>query len=211
MAAEVMTYSSLLADIQVYVDRDDQPFLNQRARFVMLAENRIATEIENLGLQRVVTSQMQAGQPIIEKPARWRQSISFNYGAGESSNVRTTLYERTYEWCRNFWPDPSTTTAPRYYCDYDFNHFLVAGTPDSAYPFELVYYERPEPLSTDNQTNWITQHAPQLLLFAALLEAAPFLKNDERIPVWQAAYDRAGQAFSRQDNGRVVDRSSQRK
>lgn len=211
MSAEVMTYSSLLEDMRVYVDRDDDPFITQRSRFVMMAENRIATEIDNLGLQRVVTGAMQQGQAIIEKPARWRRTVSFNYGTGVANSVRNTLFPRTYEWCRTFWPNPSVQGAPRYYCDYDFNHFLVAGSPDAAYPFELIYFERPEPLSTNNQTNWTTENAPQLLLYACLLETAPFLKNDERIAVWKAEYDRAGQALTQQENGRTLDRSSQRK
>lgn len=210
MTAAVMTYTSLLADIQVYVDREDTPFTTQLPRFVMQAENRITAEIENLGYQRVVTGTMTLGQPVIEKPARWRQTISLNYGTGTTHNSRSTLFLRTYEWCRNYWPDPTVQGAPRYYCDYDYDHFLIAATPDYAYPFELIYRERPEPLSTDNQTNWTTEHAPQLILSACMLEAQPFLKNLEMIQQWQQIYDRAGQALTKEENRRAVDRSAVR-
>lgn len=211
MAASVMTYDSLINDITVYVDRDDTPFISQLPRFVMMAENRIAAEVQNLGMQRVVTDAMVVGQPIIEKPARWRETISFNYGSGTSHLYRTTVYTRTYEWCRSFWPDPTVQGAPRYICDYDQEHFLVVGTPDYAYPFELIYRERPEPLSDDNQTNWTTEYAPQLILSACILEAQPFLKNLEMMQQWQAIYDRSAQALTKEDNSRVTDRSSIRK
>ena len=210
MPASVMTYISLLNDISVYADRDDIPFTTQLPRFVMLAENRIASEIRNLGFIKNVTDTMQVGQPVIAKPARWRQTISFNYGSGLTFNSRTTLYERSYEWCRQFCPDPTVTGAPRYYSDYDYEHFLIAATPDQPYPFEIRYHERPEPLSTANQTNWTTEYAPQLLLFGCLLEAMPFLKNPERTAEFQAAYDRAAQSITHEENQRFSDNSSKR-
>ena len=209
MAAEVLTYTSLLTDIQTYVDRDDAPFTTQIPRFVMLAENRIAKEVKQLGFKRYVTDFMQVGVSIITKPARWRETVSFNIGTGVSNTTRTTIYSRTYEWCRAFCPDPTVTGQPRYYSDYDFTHFLIAATPNFAYPFELVYYERPEPLSNAVQTSWTTENAPELLLAACLLEASTFLKSDERTPMWQAMYDRAAQNVTHEDNQRVTDRSSE--
>ena len=60
------------------------------------------------------------------------------------------------------------------------------------------------------QTNWLTDYAPTLLLYATLLEAAPMLKNDERVPVWQQMYDRSASTLNGQDLLKVVDRASQR-
>jgi hypothetical protein len=177
----------------------------------MQAENRIAAEIQNLGMQRVAVSNMVVGEPVIPKPARWRETISFNYGTGALNNTRTTLYERTYEWVRMFAPDPTVLGAPRYYADYNQDTFIVGKTPDFAYPFELVYRERLEPLCAETQTNWVTEYAPQLILSACLLEAQPFLKNMEMVAMWQSTYDRAGQALTKEDNSRTVDRSSIRK
>jgi hypothetical protein len=51
---------------------------------------------------------------------------------------------------------------------------------------------------------------PNLLLYAALLETTPFLRADERIPVWQAMYDRAAQMYDQQSKREIVDRSSTR-
>ena len=206
-----MTYDSLVAQIATYTDRNDEPFINNIGTFIALAENRIASEVQNLGMQRVVTSTMVVGQPVIAKPARWRETISFNYGTGPNNNTRTTLFERTYEWVRTFASDPTILGAPRYYADYNQEHFIVGLTPDYAYPYELVYRERLEPLSTENQTNWLTEYAPQLILAACMLEAQPFLKNMEMIAMWQSTYDRSASALTKEDNSRVTDRSSIRK
>jgi hypothetical protein len=61
------------------------------------------------------------------------------------------------------------------------------------------------------QTNWLSEYAPQLLLYGTLLEATPFLKNDERIPVWQSMYDRAAAMLNGEDLAKILDRSAVRK
>jgi hypothetical protein len=75
---------------------------------------------------------------------------------------------------------------------------------------EILYYEQPRFLGEDFQTNWITEYAPDVLLYATLLEATPFLKKDERIGTWQAMYDRAAQALNGEDLKRILDRSANR-
>lgn len=107
--------------------------------------------------------------------------------------------------------DSAQTGAPAYYADYDYNHWLIVPTPDVAYPYEVLFYQLPVLLDEENQTNWLTEEAPQLLLYAVLLEATPFLKNDDRIPVWQQMYDRAASMLNGEDLAKILDRSAVRK
>ena len=67
-------------------------------------------------------------------------------------------------------------------------NFRVLPTPDSTYAYELVYYADLAKLSVSNTTNWLLTQAPDIYLYGALLQAAPYLQNDERIPVWVALY-----------------------
>ena len=196
--SEALTYDSLLTDIQTYAERTDQPFVNQISRFVMLAENRLASEVRGLGSQKYVTGFL--NNSTFAKPERWRETISFNITTSEG---RKFLMPRSYDYCRAFWPDVAQTGVPRYYADYEYEHFLVVPTPAQAYSFELAYYERPEPLSASNQTNWFTQYAPQMLLYATLLEAQPFLKRPERIAEFQSLYDRALQGLAQETSRRI--------
>lgn len=53
-----------------------------------------------------------------------------------------------------------------------------------------VYYERYEPLR-DSDSNWYVVNAPEVLLYASLLEAEAFIMNDPRIMLWRAALDDA--------------------
>jgi hypothetical protein len=196
--AESLTYASLLTDVATYAERSDSPFTDQIPRFVMMAENRLASEVRGLGIQKYVTGALNGSS--MPKPERWRETISLNVTV---NSERVFLQPRTYDYCRAFCPDPSVTGTPRYYADYEYEHFLIVPTPTSNYAFELAYYERPEPLSDSNQTNWFTQYAPQLLLFGTLLEAQPFLKRPELMQQYQTLYDRALQGIAQESTRRI--------
>ena len=195
-----MTYSSLSQDLQDYCERTDDPFITQIPRFIQLAENRIASESKPLGFVRTVTGQLSGN--VLKKPIRWRRTKNIALLVGAE---RKYLCNRGYEYLRSYWPDPVKVDVPYYYADYDYEHIFIAPTPDLQYQFEMQYYELPEQLSTVNQTNWTTQYAPQLLLYATLMEAMPFLKTSERIPEFQGLYDRALAAVTKEDQLRAVD------
>lgn len=203
-----MTYSSLLVDVRRYLERgftqeSDQIVYDQLPRLITLAERRIARELKIEGFIRAVQTPLQPGLNVYLKPDRWRDTVSMTV-----DNI--PLFARSYEYIRNYWPDEAQVDLPQFYADYDYQHWILAPTPATALTWEILYYEQPEFLSEDFQKNWLTDYAPDLLLYATLLEAAPFLKNDERIQTWQAMYDRAAQALSGEDLKRIMDRTANR-
>jgi hypothetical protein len=172
----------------------------------MLAEQVIASEIKFLGNLTVASGTMTIGNPVLDKPARWHKTVSMNVvnAAGEKQPV----FLRKYEYLREYWPNPSLTDIPAFYADYDYTHWLVAPTPSAAYSFEILYYERIQPLDSTNQTNWFTNYAPQALLYGSLLQAMPFLKNDDRVPLWQAQYQAIMATLKAEDAMRIGDRQT---
>jgi hypothetical protein len=213
--ATTTTFSSLQEDIRRYLERgftlaSDEIVYEQLPRLINLAERRIARELKVEGLISVVSSAMQPGLAVYPKPDRWRTTVSFNFGTGAQGNNYNQLFARSYEYVRSYWPDRSQTGVPLFYAEYDYNNWIVAPTPDAAYPFEVLVYQLLPLLDDANQTNWLTEYAPQVLLYATLLEATPFLKNDERIQVWQQMYDRAAQALNGEDLQKILDRSARR-
>jgi len=203
-----MTYDSLLVDIRRYLERgftqaSDQIVFDQLPRLVTLAERRIARELKIEGFIRAITTPLSIGVSTYLKPDRWRDTISMTVDG-------TPIQTRSYEYLRNYWPDEAQTASPQFYADYDYANWLIAPTPNAASTLEILYYEQPALLGPNLQSNWLTDYAPELVLYASLLEATPFLKNDERVQLWQSLYDRCAQAFSGQDLGRILDRAAQR-
>jgi hypothetical protein len=200
----VMTYDSLNTMVLQYLERSDPAVIEAIPTFITLAEFEIAQQIKTLGQMQVVESTMEIGNPVIQKPARWRKTVSMEVS---SNGSKSPVLLRKYEYLKSYTPNTATTGLPLYYADYDYDHWLVAPTPDQAYPFEVLYYERIAPLSSANQTNWITQNAPNAMLFGTLLQAMPFLKNDAR-QIFQQKYQEAIAALKMEDVSRIGDRQA---
>jgi hypothetical protein len=213
---QTMTYTSLQQDVRRYLERgasmmSDPIVFEQIPRLINLAERRISRELKIQGFINVVTAILTPGVSVLPKPDRWRDTVSINVGTGAGYAKRKTIQTRSYEYVRTYWPDSTEEGEPVFYADYDFGQWLIAPTPDQAYPIEILYYELLPLLDDTVQTNWLTEQAPQLLLYATLLEATPFLKNDDRIQVWQTMYDRAAAMLNGEDLAKILDRSASRK
>ena len=207
--AQILTFNSLIQDLQSYLERGtivDPTVFAQLPRLINLAERDIARALKIQGFINIVTTTMAVGQSVYAKPDRWRDTVSMNFGVG-SAQSRTPLFPRVYEFLRAYWPEESQVAQPKFYADYNYSNWLIAPTPDFAYPLEISYYELPALLDDSNQTNWLSEYAPGALLHGALLQSASFLKNDERIPVWQAAYERDLQLLNGEDLQKIIDRS----
>jgi hypothetical protein len=213
--ATTMTFETLQQDVRRYLERgatmaSDAVVYEQIPRLINLAERRIARELKVQGFIVAVTDNLVPGQSVYAKPDRWRETVSINIGTGAANANRTFLFTRAYEYLRSYWPNESLTAEPLFYSDYNYSHWLIAPTPDQAYPFEVLYYELPQLLDDTAQTNWLTEYAPQLLLYGTLLEATPFLKNDDRIGTWQSYYDRAAAMLNGEDLAKIFDSSTTR-
>lgn len=80
----------------------------------------------------------------------------------------------------------------------DGSNFIFGPEPDSDYTIKGTYWARPTNLrsaSSDAVAEWLILYAPDLAFYGALLQAEPFIKNDARIPVWQAMYAAAEQSY----------------
>jgi hypothetical protein len=206
-----MTYTSLYNQVLSYLDRTDIDTASQLPYFIAQAQQRICREVISIGLEQYVTGNLIKNLAVYQKPAGWRRSITFNVGTGVGNNSRTPVELRSYEYLISYSPDRTKTGTPKYYADYLYDNFVVAPTPDFAYPFEFAYLQLPPSVTLQNQTNWITDFAPDVLLYATLLEAIPYLKDDERVPIWQNMYKMGIDSLNDQDSLRVDDRQSDRR
>lgn len=66
----------------------------------------------------------------------------------------------------------------------------LSPVPDQDYVARIKYWAYIDPLATAT-TNWVLDRHPQVYLYGALVELMPFLKDDERMPLWQSRYERA--------------------
>lgn len=200
-----LTYTSLVSMICSYQERTDDAFVAMIPTFINLAENRIATDMKQQGFQSYVTATLPTNG-VMQKPSFWRETISIRYT--DATGAKVPLFLRNLEYCTNYWPDATKTDAPKYYADYNATHFLIVPTPPSAYSMELAYYARLQPLSTDNQTNWLTLNAPQALLYACMVEVCTWAKKGDDAMVWEGKYKDSKSSIQGENMERTADRAT---
>lgn len=218
--ATYINYTSLFNDVTAYLERGgssttDETVYEQIPRLINAAERKICNALKLQGVIESLSDPagLPLGSSVIAKPDRWRQTVSMWRGASATSNQRAPILPRSLEFCRSYWPNPSSTDGsfpPEFYADYDLQHWLIAPTADQTYPVEVLCYMQPQLLDSTNQTNFFTDYCGNLLLYGSLLESAPFLKNDERLPVWQGLWDREAASLAGQDLQKILDRTADR-
>jgi hypothetical protein len=204
--AAALTYNSLTSTVLQYLERADAAVVDFIPTAIMLAEFEIAQNIKTLGQMLVANGTMNINNPVIAKPARWRKTVSMTLTT--TTGQKQPMYLRKLEYLSNYAPDVTALDTPLYYADYDADHWFVAPTPLSAFSFETLCYTRLPPLASDNQTNWLTQNAPNAMIYGTLKQTAPFLKDDARLQVWGGLFDAALAALKLEDQLRVGDRQA---
>jgi len=89
----------------------------------------------------------------------------------------------------------NTSGQPRYFTIMG-TEIELCPTPNSNYTVEMVYRANIPPLAT-NDPNWLLTLAPDLYLYSALLESAPYIKEDGRLQVWGAGFQSALEGLNR--------------
>lgn len=198
--AYIMTYDNLVADVINYMERNDAQFVAQIPNLIGLAESAIAAELKTYLQLTVVETTLAQGQDILNKPARWRKTISMKTN-GKPLLLRSQDYVAQYQ-------SESDPGVPLYYAEYDYNNWNFAPVPDDDYPIEIIYYSEIQPLDSSNQTNLFTRECPQAMLFGTLLQAQGYLKALDKLPVWKQYYTEALAALKKEDNSRRIDRNT---
>ena len=189
------TFTELKDAIADWLDRSD---LTARIPdFIALAEARINRELRIRPMEVRSTMYATVDQQYFNLPGGYIQMRNIQL----NTNPTTPLEYITPEMLDRLYGS-TTTGKPRAYTLIG-DEIQLAPIPDSAYQVEMAFYEKFTPLGDGSAgivtSNWLTANAPDILLYGALMEAEPFIKNDERIPVWLNGYSNAIDKLQKQD------------
>lgn len=81
--------------------------------------------------------------------------------------------------------------GPKYYRHVGDQLQLLPPAGEEPIRFVMEYLSFPDGLSEDNPSNWVIETYPDLYIYGAMLQIAPYLQDDARIPVWSQAYGEA--------------------
>ena len=192
MASNFENYTNLKNLVADYLARDD--LTSYIPIFMQLAEQRLRRDLRLRQTLKYSTATLNSGDATIALPNDFL-AIKAIY---LDTNPITTI---EYQTSTTFYDNGAVKIVgrPQYYTLIG-SEFQFAPVPDTNYSIKMIYYYRPEVLSTSNATNAYLLYAPDLLLYASLAEAEPYLMNDKRLETWSALYTRGLESLSKSDD-----------
>lgn len=184
------TLATLKSTVQDYCETSETTFVSDLDTFIKEAEERILKAVELPVFRKNVTGSASASNPYLSTPDDFLAPYSL---AVISSSAYSYLLYKHVSFIRDFTPNASTTGLTKYYSLFDDNTFLLAPTPDQEYSFELHYKYRPDSLTATSgtTTTWLSDNAPDAMLYGTLVEAATFLKIPEEVVLYEQRFVQA--------------------
>jgi hypothetical protein len=186
------TYTTLLAEVASYLSRAD--LTSTIPTFVQFAQTRINRDVRVREMETKNASFSITGE-YVNVPSDFLEVKSFYIPAA----TRYALEPMDAGTMTNDYPSSGDVK----YFSVEAGQFRFAPVPSATTTATLIYYAKPATLATTTQeTNTLFPTvAPDLYLYASLLEAESFIQNDPRLPVWQQAYAAGVQALNRAGKG----------
>jgi hypothetical protein len=204
-----MNYSELLTNVRNYSEVDSNVLSNSVINvFITNVQNKIAREVDLDEQRRYATTTCTANNAFLDVTGpeggfRFARSLQLI----GSDGTRTYLEQRDQTFMDEYSPKRSETTGtgqPKYWANWDYQTLMLAPTPDQVYTVEMAYIEEPQELDTSNasSTTWISENAPEVLLYGVLAETFSYLKNPQDMQLYEAKYSQALQALATEQMGR---------
>lgn len=184
------TYSDLKTAVANWLNRTN--LTSYIPNLIALGEARVYRELRIRAMETALSSTIASG--VIAVPSTYVE-MKYAYVDGSPTQILT---RKTAAWILENYPTRSSDGKPKFFAQ-DAGNFIFGPYPDSAYTIKGTYYQRLTALSDSNTTNWFTTNAPGILLFAALLEAEVFIKNDPRIELWATKYEQEKEGIEREE------------
>jgi hypothetical protein len=180
----IVDYTSLQAAVTEYLARDQDTTLIARIpTFIQLFEAKMNRALFVRQMEQRATAVIditQSEPEFIALPSDFQSMRRIRLSSVSGKPYLSFLSGTQMDEFRLFSADASG--QPIYFTIFG-NEIELCPSPDQDYTVEMVYRQNVPALSS-NSTNWLLTLAPDLYLYGALLESAPYIKEDERIQTW---------------------------
>ena len=184
------SYDNLKTNIADYLARQD--LTDKIPMFVSLAEKRLNRDLRLRQTLQQSTYSLTSGYKV-PTPADFLEMKDIHIDANPIVNLNFKTVSQFYRLSNS-----SGSGVPINYTLVSDN-FVLAPRPTGASTINMTYYKIPKVLSTTNPSNEYLEVCPDLLLYASLVESAPFLMDDARLVTWEQLYTRGLTSITKSD------------
>ncbi len=189
----ITDYTTLQAAVVEYLARDQDTFLVARVpSFIQMSEAKFNRTVftRQMEARSTTTTDTSTDEPeFISLPTDFQSMRRIRLSGVTGKPIlsfKTTTQLDEYRLAIG-----NVASQPRYFSIFG-SELELAPTPDADYALEMIYRANvPALASAASGANWLLTLAPDLYLYGALMEAAPYLKNDARLGVWGSGFKQA--------------------
>lgn len=162
----ITDYSSLQTSIGNYLHRSD--LTSVIPDFIAIAEAKLNRILRIRAMENIATGNVNS---TVALPTGFTEMISLTVTSGGVTYPLQYIPPNQVV---------SESSSAKYYSLIGDSIYFVPG--GSGETYTLTYYKKFDPLSSG--VNWLITNAPDVYLYASLLEAAPYIKDQGMIQVW---------------------------
>jgi hypothetical protein len=200
-------YSDLNTNVRNYTETDTNILSDSIiAPFIKSIEDQIMRQVDLNYYRKYDTATLTVGNAFLPLPSDWQATrfvqIIDDVG-GTATNDRTFLLQKDISFMNEYWPDRTDQGTPKYYAMWDQDTHYLAPTPNVAQTLELAYTYEPTGLSSSVTSTWLSQNAPNVLLYGCILQALGYLKGPaDMIQYYDKMFNQSIQALATYEMGR---------
>lgn len=185
----ITTYAELKSSIANWLNRDD--LTSVIPDFISLTEAGINRDLRHYKMINRVDATLDSRY--VQMPADWLETVRFGITSGTTYRLELISRDDMLEYRQN---TSDVAGIPKFYANIG-DTIEVFPTPAAEYQMQLQYYAKTPALSDSNTDNWLLSDAPDIYLYGALVQAAPYLNDDARVQTWAALYSAAIQSLQK--------------
>jgi hypothetical protein len=169
--------------------------------FIESIEDKVRRTVDLNYYRKYDTATLTINNPFLPLPADWEATRYVQLI--DSNDDRTYLIQKDISFMNEYAPDRTDTATPKFYAMWDQDTHYLAPTPNAALTVELAYTYKPAGLTSSNTSTWLSQNAPNVLLYGCILEALGYLKGPaDMIQYYDKMYNQSVQALATYEMGR---------
>jgi hypothetical protein len=199
-----MNYNGITATVLAYADRADDADLPRRIpTFMRIVEARINRALQTRYQAKRAYMTTRNDREYYALPADFAglRSISMCEQVGVDYPRQVMEYV-TPDYMNAVIRNGNTQSSP---CYTIIENSIQVWPRTDAWILEILYYQRIEPLTADNPTNWASQSMPDVYIQGLMVEVCAYTKDSEASALWDARFRATLDEISAED---VIDRWS---
>ena len=197
-------YSDLTDNVRNYTETSTNVLSNTVIQpFIESVEDKIRRTVDLNYYRKYDTAVLTVNNAFLPLPSDWEATRYIQLI--DANDDRTFLIQKDISFMNEYAVDRTSAGAatPKYYAMWDQDTHYLAPTPNAALTVELAYTYKPPGLTSTNTSTWISQNAPNVLLYGCILEALGYLKGPaDMIQYYDKMYNQSLQALATYEMGR---------